>query len=173
MKERWGGSGIEKIVFDFIRENLTPGSTILELGSGDASTFHFTKRYRVYSVESDPEWVGRYPSAYIYAPIRDGWYDTEILRTGLPTEYDMIFVDGPLGKSETQVGRGPFLDHRSLFRRDVPIVFHDTFRADEKKLAIAVGHAFDQPVIFYAHGDPKDFWAVVGSFPTTTRPVST
>lgn len=160
----WGGSGIEKVLFDFITEILPENSKILELGSGDGSTFHFLKKYKVFSIESDINWVNRHPSNYIYAPITNGWYDVEVLKRELPSDYDLIFVDGPLGKSETSVGRSPFLSHLDLFRNNVPIIFHDTFRKDERELGINVAHKLNKPVVFFQRGNPMDYWAVVGNY---------
>ncbi len=160
----WGGSGIEKVLFDFIRQILPDNSTILELGSGDGSTFHFLKYYKVYSIESDKNWINRHPSNYIYAPIINGWFDINAIKNGLPPDYDLIFVDGPLGKSETSLGRSPFLKHLDLFNTEIPIIFHDTYRRDERELAINVAHKLNKPVVFFQRGNPMDYWAIVGNY---------
>ena len=65
----FGGWSISEICFNYIREILPDGSTILEFGSG-FSTEQLSKYYTMYSVENYQEWVGKYDATYIYAPIR-------------------------------------------------------------------------------------------------------
>ncbi len=144
-----GGWAFDMAVIDWIHEHLAPGSTILEFGSG-AGTGVLSERYRMFSVENDPAWVGKYDSTYIHAPIvggrgpircgmgrRWGWYDTDILRCEMPSEYDMILVDGPPG----YIGRGGFLTNIHLFRRDVPILLDDTNRPEDLALRDGVAAA--------------------------------
>ena len=131
MNENLNGWAISTELFKWIRENFTKGSTILELGSG-TGTIDLCKHYTMYSVEHNPRFVGLAASNYIYAPIKDGWYDTEVLKKMLPDRYDLIIVDGP----PRRIGRQGFFDNLSLFRHDVPIVFDDTQRPEEYALAI-------------------------------------
>ena len=44
-------------LYNWIRENIKDGSTILELGSG-TGTIELCKHYTVYSVEHDKKWIG-------------------------------------------------------------------------------------------------------------------
>jgi len=151
-----GGWALDIAAIDWIREHLAPGSTILEFGSG-AGTDALSEHYRMFSVENDPAWVGKYNSTYIHAPIvggrgrirrgvgrRWGWYDTDILCREMPSDYDMILVDGPPG----YIGRGGFLTNIHLFRRDVPILLDDTNRSEEMTLrdgvAAALGRTWEE-----------------------------
>ena len=138
---------------DFIVEFLPKGKTILELGSG-VGTKTLVNNFTVYSVENMKKMVGKYGSNYIYAPIRlyddeylapdipgstkggkiipsqYGWYDYEILKEKLPSDYDLLFVDGPVGK----IGRAGFYKHLDLFNTSVPMIIDDVHRTPERKL---------------------------------------
>ncbi len=155
---KWGGSGIEKVVFDAICELLPEGKTILELGSGDCSTNAFLTRYNVISIEQSLEWVNRYPPAkYIYAPIEGDWYEPEAIIKSLKNmnnDYDLIFVDGPLGEGN----RAGFFYNLDLFKNNVPIIFHDTYRDAEYQLAMQVAGKLNRHVEFFKNGD---FYAII------------
>ncbi len=79
-------------LYNYMLQILPEGSTMVELGSGWASE-QFSKHYEVYSVEHNEEWVGKYDTHYIYAPIIDGWYSIDALKENLPQKYDLIFDD--------------------------------------------------------------------------------
>lgn len=132
---KFGGWAIDKKVYDYLVTNLAPKSTILELGSG-YGTGQLAKHFSMVSVEHLQKWLGKYQSRYIYAPLRDGWYDTTILSKELPTEYDAILIDGPPGS----LGRGRigFFENIHLFNTDVMIVVDDVHRPREKKLLVAL-----------------------------------
>lgn len=127
----WGGSGITQPLFEWIRANLPDGKHILELGSGDVSTWYLSEFYRLTSVEDKPEFLNKYPSRYIYAVLVNGWYSVPVLEAQLPKDYDLLLVDGPVGSGP----RAGFLQHLSLFRTDVPIVIDDTWRDVERNMA--------------------------------------
>jgi len=121
---------IPEELFEKIVSILPFGSTILELGSGSSSDL-LSRMYRVHSVESNPEWVGKYPASnYLHVPLKEIetphpksliWYDPDILSQKLESiKYDLILVDGPTGD------RSGFADHLHLFNLNVPIVFDDT-----------------------------------------------
>ena len=153
----WGGSGIEKALFDWIAKNLVAESTIVELGSGEVSTRYMSEHYNLYSIEQNKEYINKYNATYIYAPIKNGWYDIDIIRKSLPEKYDLIFVDGPSGSGN----RMGFADNLDLFDTEVPIVFHDTYRDDEIELANRVSKRLCKQITFYTKGD---YWALVGKF---------
>lgn len=135
LHEDWGGSGITKPMYDWIRQHLPDGKHILELGSGDVSTWYLSEFYQMTSVEDNPVFWDKYKSRYIKTPLVNGWYDPAILAAELPKEYDLLLVDGPAG-SEPRVG---FLQHLDLFAKtDVPIVIDDTWRSVEMKMARAL-----------------------------------
>ena len=77
------------------------GAVIVELGSG-YGTKKLVKKYIVWSIENDEEWVGF--CDYIHAPItksedgKEQWYDASIIKANLPSSYDLILVDGPPGR---------------------------------------------------------------------------
>jgi len=126
------GYMISKELYGWILENIPKGSTILEIGSGDGTQL-LSKDYKMYSVENNLNWVGKFKSTYIVAPIKGAWYDVETLESNLPKEYDFILVDAPPAFSEE--ARMGFFHNIHLFNTDVPIVIDDTNRAGEKKLA--------------------------------------
>ncbi|KKP36079.1 MAG: GDP-fucose synthetase [candidate division TM6 bacterium GW2011_GWF2_32_72] len=139
--ERFGGMSIPKEVFDFIRNNLKDGETLLEFGSGWASS-QMSKYYNLYSVEHNPLYVGMYETKYIYAPIKNGWYDVEVVTKELPKDYKMILVDGPPGN----IGRGGFLKNLSLFNTNVIIILDDVQREAEARLASSIGLVLNRKV---------------------------
>lgn len=141
----FGGWSINRICFDYIREVLPDGGTILEFGSG-YGTKELSKYYKMYSVENYKEWVDKYNSTYIYAPIKYydetftapdgipqqiGWFDPDIVRYNLPEKYDLILVDGPNG---VRFGRGGFYKYLDWFDTSVPIIFDDINRISERVL---------------------------------------
>ncbi len=152
----FGGYSINKICFDHIRKILPDGKTILELGSG-YTTGELSKYYTVYSIENDIEWIHKYNSTYIYAPIKfydddfvapniinqKGWYDPNIVKGSLPKKYDLILVDGPNG---VWFGRGGFYKYLNWFSIEVPIIFDDINREPErilmKKVSNVVGRKY-------------------------------
>jgi len=121
-------------IHEWVESNIPKGSTILELGSGKG-TLRLVENYKVYSIEHDKKWVNKYGSNYIYAPIKDGWYDIEAIKKGIPKQYDLIIVDGPPRKIEgKKIGRLPLSDHLDLFNTDVSIIVDDSDRGREMKL---------------------------------------
>jgi hypothetical protein len=155
-----GGWAIQETCYNFIKTILPEGSTILEFGSG-IGTDYLSKHYEMISIENYSEWVGKYKSTYIHAPIvyytesypapdlpgehgskQIGWYDVEIIKQQLPSKYDLILVDGPNGK----FGRGGFLKHIDLFNTNVPIIFDDINR-EERHLMVKVSELLGRPYI--------------------------
>lgn len=133
---RFDPPGIDRAAWEWIVGNIPHGKPVLELGSGDTSTPALLQDYTVYSVENDPKRIGNHAGArYFLAVLKDGWYDTEIIKT-IPKDYIFILVDGPWGTGN----RSGFVKHLALFRNDVPIMFHDTDRVEERKLAYQVAY---------------------------------
>lgn len=129
---------ISSEMFSWIKDNIPFGSTILEFGSG-SGTIELCKHYKVFSIEHDKNWIGHCKeSNYIHAPIKDyesfQWYDKDIVKQHLPSDYDLIIVDGPPNNPETQViGRHGFIENLDMFDVSVPIIFDDVNREDEYK----------------------------------------
>ena len=155
--EHFGGWAMAQTTYDFIRKLLPDGKTILEIGSG-YGTGEMAKHYKMYSIEANAQWVGKYNSTYIHAPIKmydeeytapdivesNGWHNPESLKDMLPfIEYDLLFIDGPEGK----YGRGGFLKHIDMFNVNVPIIFDDINRPGELELMEKVSKKLNRPFV--------------------------
>lgn len=114
-----------------IRRILPEGATILELGSG-AGTVYLARFYEMFSIESEPSWIGLADSAYLHAPIVDGWYDRGIVETITHLRYDFLLIDGPFGGIAR---RSAMLASIHCFDLSVPILVDDAERPDERRLA--------------------------------------
>ena len=126
-------------LIEWIKENIPKGSTILELGSGKGSTQHLCDDYDLYSIEHEKKWLNKFNSTYIYAPIKDGFYDKDILKKKLPKEYVLILIDGPPRKIDgKKIGRKGFGENLDLFNTDCIIIFDDSDRGRERKLVTSV-----------------------------------
>tara|TARA_R110000765_G_scaffold346698_1_gene436814 strand:- start:328 stop:834 length:507 start_codon:yes stop_codon:yes gene_type:complete len=153
----FGGWAMAKTTYDFIRNLLPEGKTILEIGSG-FGTGEMAKYYKMYSIEANSQWVGKYNSTYIHAPIKmydseytapeipesNGWHNVDSLTSILPhINYDLLFIDGPEGK----YGRGGFLKHIEMFNTNIPLIFDDINRPSELILMKKVSEKLDRPYI--------------------------
>jgi len=150
----WGGSGIEKCLYDFLINKFPKGTKMLEFGGGNVSTNVFSDYFNLTTVEEDLKWLNIFKNRYIYAPIKNNWYDNEILSKELDNDYQVIFVDGPLGGGN----RFGLLNNLHLFNENITWVFHDTYRITEKKLAAEFSEKTNKKITFYSE---CDYWAVV------------
>lgn len=148
--ESFGSSSISKELYDYILANLPAGSTILELGSGWA-TGQLAKQYTMYSIEHDKKWINKYDSNYIYAPLKDGWYDPSTIKGNLPENYDLILVDGPIGSK----ARKGFLDNIFLFNTDTMIIIDDLDRPNEFKMIYILGQMLNRRIEIYSGARKK------------------
>ncbi len=157
-------SSISEMCFNYIREILPEGKTILELGSG-WGTSQLSKYYKMHSIEHDGRYVCKHDSDYIYAPIHayddqwtapdipdnDGWYNVSALQLELPDiEYDLILVDGPPGYPNSMgqgkvIGRAGFYKHLDLFKTDIPLIIDDVSREAEMTLLKLVSEKLKRP----------------------------
>jgi len=157
---KWGGSGIERCVFEFILKRFQNKNVVVELGAGLCSTEAFSKFYEVYSVEDNPNFINLFENVnYILSPIKNYWYDREIVLDNLPKKIDLVFVDGPSGSGN----RNGLLDNLDLFE-NCSFIFHDTYREPEKKLAIDVAKKLNREVLFFDTTITSvngDFWAFI------------
>ena len=148
---------ISKPCHSFIIEVLGGGKTILELGSG-LGTEILCETHKVISIEEDITFIGRHPSKYIHAPLKNledkvlekykpatSWYDPEIINKELngeePVEYDLILVDGPAYGG----GRGGFYEYLHLFDTSKIIMFDDIERKDDKRIFDMVVEKLGRP----------------------------
>jgi hypothetical protein len=111
----------------WVNSNVPSGKAILELGSGDGTTKELCERYDLYSVEHSPQWIGKYKSNYIPTRMVNGWYDPDDLVRLSPKNYELLIIDGPIGKD-----RANFIHFFHLFRDDVPIILDDSERVGEQ-----------------------------------------
>ena len=113
----------------------------------------------MFSIEHDPRFLYRYDSTYIYAPIKDGWYDSKAIEASKPTHYSLILVDGP----PQSIGRSGFFWNLRLFRKDVPIVFDDVHRSPEMQLCRRVAEALGRPFTIHSAGHNRKFGVIPAS----------
>ncbi|MDC0161233.1 hypothetical protein OAI71_00020 [Marine Group III euryarchaeote] len=141
----YGGYSVDRELIDLMVK-LVPSGTLLEFGSGRATEV-FSKYYTVYSVEENPEWLNKYNSNYIHAPIKNGWYDREVLEKKLPSNYDVILIDGPT--SPEDLGRlkirQQFLTNIDLFNTKVVIFVDDIHREAEASLLNSLSEMLGRP----------------------------
>jgi len=116
--------------FTWLEGFLQPHWTVVEFGSGAGSLRLASMCSQLYSVEHNPHFVRKddHNHMYIYAAIRNGWYNTRILDAHLPKAYDFILIDGPPGS----IGRSGILKYPLL---DVPMLIDDTHRPEERRIA--------------------------------------
>ena len=130
-----GGWALGNKVVAWILANIPAGATVVEFGSGAGSN-ELGKTYKIWCVEHDPIWVGKYPNVnYIFAPIVDGWYARECLKM-LPKDYALIIVDGP----PAIIGRAGLLNVTQQLNTECPIIVDDTHRDPEAVLATELWH---------------------------------
>ena len=141
----YGGYSVDRELIDLMID-LAPSGTLLEFGSGRATEV-FSKYYTVYSVEENSEWLNKYNSNYIHAPIKNGWYDREVLEKKLPSKYDVILIDGPT--SPESLGRlnirKEFLTNIDLFNTDAVIFVDDIHREAEASLLTSLSEILGRP----------------------------
>lgn len=118
-----------KNIYQWIIDNIQPGSVIVELGSGSGS-HELGKTYNMHCVEHDVAWLHRYSNIwYYFAPVKDGWYNSDFI-SALPKDYALLIIDGP----PSTIGRSGILRHIEKFRMDIPIIIDDTNRDEEMEL---------------------------------------
>lgn len=149
--------------FKKITEVLPMNSTILELGSGNATQL-LSKYYSMISIEESKEWLNKYNSKYLYVPsvllktqyeefpVDPTWYDVEILKSELSTiqHYDCILIDGPKGY------RGGFWYNKELFNlHNTTLIFDDTHDIHHHKLMELVSNYVGKPYQEFNDGNKK------------------
>jgi len=134
---------INKGMFHHIITACQSGNGVLvELGSGETSAKFVEMGLTVYSIEHDPQWIGKYPGVnYIPAPlvkqavalpefftkcsIVPEWYDVQAIYDGIPAKYDALLIDGPQRRY-----RPLFHWNKGAFHRKVPWFADDMARPE-------------------------------------------
>jgi len=156
-----GVMNIGEGLYSWFMTNLSPGSTILELGSG-LGTQLLSETFNMISIEHDKKFMNLYNSHYILSPIKEvrkglKWYDPDIVKNSIKDlEYDLFFVDGPQNSRYTRKGILYFLN---LFNTKVPFVFDDCQTANVRELAEKVSEKLDKKIQFKQDG--KKYFAIV------------
>jgi hypothetical protein len=151
-------------VLKFIRNVLPKGSTILELGSG-WSTGELAKDYTMISVEENEKFINLYPSTYIHCPVKNGWYDVDILRKNLPKDYDMLIVDGPVRIPDELAkmvniksqGRQGFVKNLDLFNPRVTWIIDDVQHIEVLDMVTDIGRIINKVPYLFPTGDSRIF----------------
>lgn len=146
MASEIGSWSIAHEVVDYIRSVLPVGSTILEFGSGEGTGL-LAEHYNMISIEHDAEYVDKYKSTYIHAPLVkikphskfgncDTWYDAKVIQNALQDKtYDMMMIDGPPGANITRPG---MYKYRDMFNWKVPVIFDDSQNAGVWQLIVTI-----------------------------------
>ena len=122
ISENFGGYAMDISMFDWIRQNLPDGSKILEFGSG-TGTIELAKHYQVTSIEDLSEWMDVAKDAeYIYAPLKNNWYDWTPLEVLRDKTFDLILVDGPFDLDQRYGVVEWFKENPSVFGEAVLIL---------------------------------------------------
>jgi hypothetical protein len=157
-EHKWGGSGIEKTLFEFILNLVPKKSTIIEIGAGYCSTKALSLYYNLFSIENNLQYINLFENVnYIHAPLINDWYDTNIVKSKMPENYSLVFVDGPTGEGN----RHGILNNLEIFKKDCMYIFHDTYRTPELKLAIDVSLKLNKSIFIYNADTHGDYWALV------------
>lgn len=123
-------------------------STILEFGSGYGSKLISEKR-RILSIEHDKDFINQFEGVkYLHAPLVEiksvigfkdtHWYNLESIRHLLPSEIDLIIIDGP----PENIGRAGILHNLDKFSSTKFWVIDDVQRVDDQKLANYISFHF-------------------------------
>jgi hypothetical protein len=159
---KFGHWSIDEAIFEYIKNTLPKGNTILELGSGYGTKRLAEAGYKMYSVEHDKDFVGQYDSTYLYAPlcrhkeVRNlpgrWWYSSDILSPQLRgIKYDLLLVDGP------PKWRAGFFKYRKLFDLNAIVLIDDYEREIERKMVNSLATELGRPYIVYGGGVGKPF----------------
>lgn len=112
----YGDWNMNTSVLEYFYQSISKDKKILELGSGAATQVLCHMGFSITSIEEDEEWLNKADSNYIHAPIKNGWYDVEVLKKEIPNiNYDILIIDGPAGNLENPARRYGFIENINLF----------------------------------------------------------
>jgi len=129
----------------FVETNIPKRSFILEFGSGKGTTGHLGNNYKLFSIEQNENFMGKYKSTYIHAPIKDGWYDVEKVNKLISgKKFDCIIVDGP-----AHGNRSGLLDNLQTLKLNTNTlwIFDDIDRDEDKTLALTMATLLSAPLV--------------------------
>ena len=164
-------AAIGDALFEWLKEYLPEGKTILELGSGEG-TKRLLEHWKVHSIEHDRLFTRVIPHhKYIYAPLtphkpiqnytsNNEWYDRAPLHehNTWGDWYDLLLIDGP--PAPNRVG---FVKYWDLFNPKVTWVFDDLQRKPERHLIHGISSRIGRPyTVFNAYGAGKEFGVIYG-----------
>jgi predicted O-methyltransferase YrrM len=164
MTEELGDWSLSPEMYQYIREVLPEGSTILELGSGFGTSM-LSEYYTMYSVEHDEDFLDRYNTIYFHVPLKEHkaiknhegtvWYDADVLRPLLNgLEYDLLLVDGP---PESRAG---FVKYFDMFDPDAIMVFDDVNRKRDNSVMNSIAAKLNVHYVTYGAGTEKLFGVI-------------
>jgi hypothetical protein len=156
-KSALGQWAISPMLLKFMITHVPLGSDVLELGSG-TGTDELGRFYRMYSIEHDKRWLNRSDrTQYINAPLRDGWYDVNLVAQGIAGLCpSVILVDGP----PSSVGRGGFGKNLELFVTDGWLIFDDVNRPVDHANYMSVCNRFSHRRNEIYRGPQKSFGVI-------------
>jgi hypothetical protein len=140
----FGGSGMVKECYEWITDNIEEGKTILEIGAGRVSTYYLSRKWNLYSIETDKQWVDWYKEAnYIYCAEENEKEYMDCIQMQLPPDYDLLIIDGYLFDSRDKV-----IKYHEMFRiKDIPVIVDDTYRQDGDQIANWICEKYDKEVV--------------------------
>lgn len=143
----FGGSGMVQDCYQWISDNIEEGKTILEIGAGKVSTYYLSRKWNLYSIETNKQWVDWYEEAnYIYCSEQNEKEYMECIQNQLPTNYDLLIIDGHLFNSREKI-----IKYHEMFKiKDIPVIVDDTYREDGDHIAKWICETYDKKVIFIA-----------------------
>lgn len=175
-----GGWSISEELIESICKILPEGKTILELGSGKG-TLELRKYFKVISIEHDPIYARKLDDTHLVynIPLKEikptkefpeakEWYNPIFMSKGcyapLPCPYDLLLVDGPIGKN-----RAGLWKYKNLFNWDVPVIFDDTNREYEWKLCTLIARHYKFPQILTLDSDTRPSFSVLADKETIKK----
>ena len=133
LEVQYGDWNMNLPVLEYFFDTVPKDKKILELGSGAATQVLCHMGFSMTSIEEDQEWLNKAQSNYIHAPIKDGWYDVDVIKENIQkVEYDILIIDGPAGNLENPAKRYGFIENIDLFNlKDKMIVVDDIDRKED------------------------------------------
>lgn len=169
---------ISERVLEVINILLRYRGNILEIGSGYSTKVLANSGYKVWSVESDPNWMLFKEDrniTYIHAPLKSfdpprsyekrfpnvlTWYDPEIVFEAIDgVEFSLILIDGP----RREIGRSGIFMYRDKLNWDIPVIFDDTNRINEWSLSLNLAANKDRYLLTLDTNDRKQFTVMLSS----------